>query len=62
MIPFAYFYGDEKIEDIRAVEDDFKDKVCNAFKYTVNKHEVILVDIYLFLYYSYVLWRLFQTS
>lgn len=35
LIPFTYFYGDERIEDIQPKEDEFKEKICNSLKYTV---------------------------
>jgi len=36
LIPFAYFYGEERIEDIKSNEFDYKEKICTSLKYTVN--------------------------
>jgi hypothetical protein len=36
MVPFAYFYGDERIEDIRPQESELKEKICNSMKNTVS--------------------------
>jgi hypothetical protein len=35
LVPFAYFYGDERIEDIKPQESEYKEKICNSMKYTV---------------------------
>ncbi len=47
MIPFSYFYGDERIEDIQPKESEFKEKVCNSLKYTVSSN----LSVKLFLLY-----------
>ncbi len=35
LIPFSYFFGDERIEDIKPQLNDTKTKICNSLKYTV---------------------------
>ena len=37
MIPFTYFYGDEKIEDIKPSQNEYKEKIYNSLKNTVIK-------------------------
>lgn len=36
LIPFSYFYGDERIEDIKPQQNELKEKICNSLKYTVK--------------------------
>ena len=36
LIPFSYFYGDERIEDIKPQQNELKEKICNSLKYTVS--------------------------
>ena len=36
LVPFAYFYGDERIEDIVPQENELRNKICNSLKNTVG--------------------------
>jgi LMBR1 domain-containing protein 1 len=36
LVPFAYFYGDERIEDIQPQENEIRYKICNSLKFTVS--------------------------
>ena len=35
LIPFTYFYGEERLDDIEPTENNMKEKICNSLKYTV---------------------------
>ena len=37
LVPFSYFYGDERIEDIKPLESELKEKIWNSIKYTVGE-------------------------
>ena len=46
LIPFSYFFGDERIEDIKPQQNELNQKICNSLKYTVrNLIKIILTLI-----------------
>ena len=54
LIPFTYFYGDERIEDIKPQQNELKEKICNSLKYTVRIIYFFYLFYYLALFYNFL--------
>ena len=44
LVPFSYFYGDERIEDIRPQESELKDEVLSANVFLASPHVLTIAS------------------